>query len=230
MNRLLVVLVTVAVVAVATMAGAQGKPAMTEREKLAYSLGADIGKNFKQQGIEIDPQAFARGFAAALGGAPLALSEQEMRDAIQAFQKDMMAKQQERRRSEGEANKKAAAAFLTENKAKPGVVALPSGLQYKVITEGTGATPKDSDTVSVHYRGTLIDGTEFDSSYSRGEPATFPVNGVIKGWTEALQLMKVGSKWQLVIPPELAYGERGAGRVIGPNAALIFEVELLGIK
>ena len=132
--------------------------------------------------------------------------------------------------NKAEANRQKGEAFLVENQKKEGVITLPSGLQYKVIEEGTGESPKPNDTVVTHYRGTLIDGKEFDSSYRRGEPASFPVNRVIAGWTEALQLMKVGAKWQLFIPPELAYGERGAGRAIGPNAALIFEIELVEIQ
>mgnify|MGYP000474708075 CR=1 FL=1 len=230
MRRWLAVLALAALLAAPALGTAEEKAAMSAREKVGYSLGADIGRMLKQQGVEVDPQAFAKGFADAMAGGPLALKDEEIREVLQAFQQETMAKQQEHRRAEAAANKKAADAFLAENKGKAGVVTLPSGLQYKVLTEGTGATPKETDTVTVHYRGTLLDGTEFDSSYSRGEPATFPVNGVIKGWTEALQRMRVGAKWQLFIPPELAYGERGAGRVIGPNQALVFEVELLGIK
>ena len=147
-----------------------------------------------------------------------------------AFQKDMMAKQEAKAKAAAEKNSKDGEAFLAENKKKDGVKSTASGLQYKVIKAGDGVMPKGTDTVSVNYKGTLIDGTEFDSSYKRGEAATFPVSGVIKGWTEALQLMKVGSKWQLFIPSNIAYGERGAGGEIGPNATLIFEVELLSIK
>lgn len=230
MNERLAAVALVVLLVVPAVGLAEDQAAMSARAKTGYSLGADIGKMLKQQGLEVDVQAFTKGFADAMAGVPLALSEEEMRQVLQAFQQDAMAKQQEHRRAEAAANKKAADAFLAENKGKAGVVTLPSGLQYKVLKEGTGATPKETDTVTVHYRGTLIDGTEFDSSYSRGEPATFPVKGVIKGWTEALQHMKVGSKWQLFVPPELAYGERGAGRAIGPNQTLIFEVELLGIE
>jgi FKBP-type peptidyl-prolyl cis-trans isomerase FklB len=147
-----------------------------------------------------------------------------------AFQKEMMAKQQELAKKLGEKNKKEGEAFLSENRKKEGIKALPSGLQYKVVKAGTGKKPKSTDTVTTHYRGTLIDGTEFDSSYRRGQPASFPVSGVIAGWTEALQLMEEGAKWQLFIPPNLAYGERGAGSQIGPNATLIFEIELISIQ
>ena len=158
------------------------------------------------------------------------LSDKEAQEVMMTFQKEQMAKLNENARKLGEKNKKEGETFLAENKKKPGVVTLPSGLQYKILKEGTGRNPKATDTVVTHYRGTLLDGKEFDSSYKRGEPATFPLNGVIRGWTEALQLMKPGAKWQLFIPPQLAYGERGAGQDIGPNATLIFEVELIAIK
>jgi FKBP-type peptidyl-prolyl cis-trans isomerase FklB len=202
----------------------------TSREKVSYAIGAQIGTDMKRQAVDIDPDTLAKGVKDGFRGSKMLLTDQEMREAIGGVQQQMAAKQAERMRELGAKNKQAGAAFLAENSKKQGVKVLPNGLQYKVIKEGTGKTPKADDTVTVNYRGTLIDGTEFDSSYKRGEPATFPVKGVIKGWTEALQLMKVGSKWQLFIPPELAYGEQGAGRVIGPNATLIFEVELLGIK
>jgi FKBP-type peptidyl-prolyl cis-trans isomerase len=157
------------------------------------------------------------------------IGDQEAKEIIAAYQKERAGKMAEEKKKLGEKNKVEGTAFLTENKKKEGVKTLPSGLQYKVIKEGTGKTPKATDTVVTQYKGTLIDGKEFDSSYKRGEPATFPVNGVIRGWTEALQLMKEGSTWQLVVPPELAYGEQGAGP-IGPNATLIFEVELVSVK
>ena len=158
------------------------------------------------------------------------MTEAEAQAVLTQLQADMRKKQEEKTQQAGEANQKEGEAFLAANKAKPGVVTLPSGLQYKILKEGTGPKPTATDSVVCNYQGTLINGTEFDSSYKRGEPATFPVNGVIKGWTEALQLMPVGSKWQLFIPPDLAYGARGAGADIGPNATLIFEVELLSIK
>jgi len=158
------------------------------------------------------------------------MTEEEIRESLSALQKELMEKQAEKTKLMGEKNKKEGEAFLAENKKKEGVVTLPSGLQYKVIKEGTGKQPSADATVETNYRGTLIDGTEFDSSYKRGQAATFPVNGVIAGWTEALQLMKEGAKWQLFVPANLAYGERGAGNVIGPNATLIFEVELISVK
>jgi len=202
----------------------------SDKDKLSYTFGANFGKSLKQQEIEINTDMFIKGMKDGLTGEKILLTDQEMKDTMTAFQKDMAAKQAEKRKALGEKNKKEAEAFLAANKTKEGVKTLPSGLQYKVIAEGTGKTPKATDSVVTNYRGTLIDGKEFDSSYQRKTPATFRVNGVIKGWTEALQLMKEGSKWQLFVPPELAYGERGAGPNIGPNATLIFEIELVSVK
>jgi FKBP-type peptidyl-prolyl cis-trans isomerase FklB len=170
-----------------------------------------------------------QGIRDSLTGKKTLLTESEARETIMALQKDLQAKMQEKLKAQAEKNKKEGEAFLAENRGKKGVKTLPSGLQYKVITDGKGRSPLATDTVTVNYRGTLIDGTEFDNSYKRGQPATFPVNGVIKGWTEALQLMKEGSKWQLFIPSNLAYGERSAGGRIGPNATLIFEVDLIKV-
>ena len=210
---------------------AEEKPVLKDqKDKVSYSIGMDIGNNLKKQAIDVNPDALVYGIKDALSGGKALITEQEVKDTLMAFQKEMASKQSERLKELGEKNKKEGEAFLAENKKKEGVITLPSGLQYKVIKEGTGETPKLTDTVTTNYRGTLIDGTEFDSSYRREQPATFPVKGVIAGWTEALQLMKVGSKWQLFTPSNLAYGERGAGRDIGPNAALIFDVELLSIK
>jgi FKBP-type peptidyl-prolyl cis-trans isomerase FklB len=202
----------------------------SQKDKISYVIGMDIGSNFKKQSIAIDPDILMRGIKDSLSGAKSLLTEQEVRDVTTAFQKEMMAKQEELNKKLGEKNKKEGEVFLAENKKKEGVKTLPSGLQYKVIKAGTGKKPKLTDTVTTHYRGTLIDGTEFDSSFRRGQPASFPVNGVIPGWTEALQLMEEGAKWQLVVPSNLAYGDRGAGGQIGPNATLIFEVELISIQ
>lgn len=202
----------------------------SQKDKISYSIGLDIGKDMKRQSIDIDPDILAKGIKDALSGNKPLLSEKEMQDTMIAFQKELAAKQGEKTKRLTEKNKKEGEAFLAANKKKEGVKTTSSGLQYKIIKEGAGKTPKATDTVTVHYRGTLLDGTEFDSSYKRGQPASFPVNGVITGWTEALQMMKTGSKWQLFIPPNLAYGERGAGPLIGPNAVLVFEVELLSIK
>lgn len=210
--------------------GADGNVLKSEKDKLSYTFGANFGKSLRQQEIEINTDIFIRAVKEGLSGEKLLLTDAEMRETMTAFQKEMAAKQAEKRKALGEKNKKEGEAFLAANKTKEGVKTLASGLQYKVITEGTGKTAKATDTVVTNYRGTLIDGTEFDSSYQRKNPATFKVNGVIKGWTEALQLMKEGAKWQLFVPSELAYGERGAGPKIGPNAVLVFEIELISVK
>jgi FKBP-type peptidyl-prolyl cis-trans isomerase FklB len=202
----------------------------TQKDKFSYALGMNLGKNLHQQSVEVDPNILARGLKDALTGSKTLLSDDEARATLTAAQAEVRAKQQERMQAAGATNKKEGETFLAANKTKDGVVTLPSGLQYKTLTAGTGPKPTASDTVVCNYRGTLINGTEFDSSYKRGQPATFPVGGVIKGWTEALQLMPVGSKWQLFIPADLAYGDRGAGADIGPGATLIFEVELLSIQ
>ena len=194
-----------------------------QKDKVSYSIGMDMGKNLVRQSIDIDPDILAKGIKDVLSGGKVLLTDQEASETMAAFQKEMIAKLGEKNKAEGEA-------FLAENKKKEGVKTLPSGLQYKVIKAGTGKKPTLTDTVTAHYRGTLIDGTEFDSSYLRGQPATFPLRGVIPGWTEALQLMAMGAKWQLFIPSNLAYGERVAGRTIGPNATLIFEIELISIE
>jgi FKBP-type peptidyl-prolyl cis-trans isomerase FklB len=197
---------------------------------MSYIIGMDLGKNFQKQEIEIDADIMTQGIKDGISGRKPLLSEQEVRETLAGFQTEMTAKQMGLAKKKGEKNKKEGEAFLAENQKKEGVKTLPSGLQYKVIKAGTGNSPKLTDEVTAHYRGTLIDGTEFDNSYRRGKPETLPVNGVIPGWTEALQLMQVGAKWQLFIPSNLAYGERGAGREIGPNAALIFEIELISIQ
>lgn len=200
------------------------------KDKVSYSIGLDIGRNFKSQAIDIDPDMLIRGVKDALSGSKPLMTDEEILDTMTNFKKEMMAKQSARIKELADKNKMEGEAFLAENKKREDVVTLPSGLQYKIIKEGSGERPKASDTVTVNYRGKLIDGTEFDSSYKRGQPATFKVGGVIPGWTEALQLMKAGSQWQLFIPPSLAYGERGTGRDITPNATLIFDVELISIQ
>ncbi len=202
----------------------------SEKDRVSYSIGMDLGSNLKKQEIEIDPDVLAKGLKDSYRGAKTALSQEEAHRTILEFRQAMMAKQAEKMKIIAEKNKREGEKFLAENAKKAGVKTLPSGLQYKVLTPGTGKTPKATDTVTVNYKGTLIDGTEFDSSYKRGQPATFPVSGVIAGWTEGLQLMKEGAKYELFIPPNLAYGERGAGRDIGPDATLIFEVTLLSVK
>lgn len=214
----------------AGFASAESQELKTDKEKLSYSMGVATGMQIKRQAVDVDADMFAKGLKDAVAGGKLQMTEQQVQDTLKAFQQEMAAKQAEKTKQLAEKNKKEGEAFLAENKNKEGVKTLPSGLQYKVISTGTGKKPKDSDTISAHYRGTLIDGTEFDSSAKRGQPATFAVKGVIKGWTEALQLMTEGSKWQLFVPADLAYGERGAGAQIGPNSTLIFEVELLSIN
>ncbi len=204
----------------------------TQKDKVSYGIGLDIGKSFKQQSLDvkdIDLDKLRLGIQDAMSGTKPMMTDSQLSETMMSFQKEMMARQDSVNRKKGEDNIKAGADFLAANAKKPGVVTLPDGLQYQVITMGTGKKPDSNSTVTVNYVGTLLDGTEFDSSIKRGQPVTFPVTGVIKGWTEALQLMPVGSKWKVFIPSSLGYGERGAGQKIGPNATLIFEVELISI-
>ena len=206
-------------------------PLKSLKDKVSYAIGLNIGKSMKQDDVDLDPDMLLRGIKDALSGAKALLTDEQIGEVMGAFQKEMQSKRTEARKAAGEKAKAEGDAFLAENKKKEGVVTLPSGLQYKVIKSGLGKVkPKATDTVVTHYVGKLINGTEFDSSIKRGEPAEFQVGGVIPGWTEALQLMKAGDKWQIFVPAHLAYGEKGAGRSIGPNATLIFEVELLEIK
>ena len=201
-----------------------------KKDRVSYGIGVDIGNNLKRNLIDVNPDMVSQGLKDALGGGKVLMTDNEVRETLTAFQKEMMAKQQEHMKQLAEKTKKEGEEFLAGNKGKEGVVVLPDGLQYKVLKAGDGPKPKATDTVEVNYRGTLVNGTEFDSSYKRGQAATFPVNAVIKGWTEALQLMPVGSKWQIFLPPELAYGDRAVGRDIPANSTLIFEVDLLGIQ
>src|SRR5437867_971136 len=196
-----------------------------QKDKVSYSIGLNIGFNLNRQNVQINPDLVAAGIKDAIAGKPQ-LTTDQIKEIMATFEKDMEQKQ----KAAGEKNASEGAKFLDENKKKDGVKTTASGLQYKVMKEGNGPQPKATDIVTVNYRGTLINGTEFDSSYKRGEPATFPLNGVIKGWTEGVQLMKVGSKYQLFIPPQLAYGDRAVGPDITSNSTLIFEVELLGVK
>lgn len=223
------VLALALLVATATLGSAADKPETLE-ERVSYGIGMNIGRDFKNQEINVVPDLLARGVKDVLAGGETLMTEEEVQQTIAELQQILQAKQAEKAKVLGAVNKKAGEEFLAANAKKDGVKTTASGLQYKVIEEGAGNTPAATDKVKVHYRGTLVDGEEFDSSYKRGEPAVFPVNGVIKGWTEALQLMKEGSKFQLFIPAELAYGERGAGPVIGPNSTLIFEVELVAVN
>ena len=201
-----------------------------QKDKESYSLGYQFGHNLKAQGVDINLDVYNSGVKDALGGKEPQMSQEDIRSTIMGLQQRLQAARQKELKEMAAKNIEEGKKFLEENQKKEGIKTLPSGLQYKVLTEGSGKMPKADDTVTVNYKGTLIDGTESDSSYKRGQPATFKVNGVIKGWTEALQLMKEGSKWQLFIPPDLAYGERGAGRTIPPSSTLIFEVELISIK
>ena len=231
-RQFLAILTTLTIVLLAIGCTAADKTPKLETlmDKVSYSIGLNIGKDFKTQNIEVNPELLARGIKDAISDTKPLLTDEEIQEAIGAFQQERMAEAEEMAKAAGEKNRQEGESFLLENAKKEGVVTLPSGLQYKVIEEGTGKSPEPGDQVTVHYRGTLIDGTEFDSSYERGEPVTFPVGGVIPGWTEALQLMKEGAKWNLFIPPSLAYGEQGAGQVIGPNATLLFEVELISVQ
>ncbi len=206
----------------------------TQKEKFSYALGMNQGKrladSLNKQSVPFDPAILIRGMKDGMAGGKTLLTDEEAQAVLTEMQKQVRAQQQAKSEQASAANKKEGEAFLAENKGKDGVVTLASGLQYKILTEGTGPKPTPTDSVVCNYRGTLINGKEFDSSYKRGQPATFPVNGVIKGWTEALQLMPVGSKWQLFVPSDLAYGDRGAGADIGPGATLVFEVELISIQ
>jgi len=239
MNNRSVILV--GVLLAAGVAAAQEAPALqTQKEKISYALGLDLGNQLRKQAIDVDPALLGKGLKDALAGGETLLTEKQVKDAIFGLQAELKKKESNRRKGiddsdDAEAgllaayNKKASDAFLAENKTKDGVVTLPSGLQYKILKAGEGKKPTEADTVVCHYRGTLTDGTEVDSSYKRNQPATFPVKGVIAGWREALQLMSVGSKWELFVPPQLAYGEQG-NTGIRPNTTVLFEVELLAIK
>jgi len=202
----------------------------TPKDKASYAVGLNIGENLRKGSIDVDPKIVLRGINDALTGGKKLMTDDEVKAALAALQNDVRQKQGEMMQQVAANNKKAGDAFLAANKTKEGVVTLPSGLQYKILKQGTGPKPTASDTVLCHYRGTLINNTEFDSSYKRGQPQAINLGQVIKGWTEALQLMPVGSKWQLFIPPQLAYGENTSGPLIGPDSTLIFEVELISIQ
>lgn len=222
---------TMAAICLAVSAHAQGGAGFKDgKEKVSYAVGMGVGKNLSRQGIEVDPQLLLKGLTDVLGKKKTRLSDEEFKTTMRQLNKRLRASREKERSQQGVKNKKEGAAFLAQNKKIQGVVTLASGLQYQVLRKGKGANPVPASRVVTNYRGTLIDGTEFDSSYKRGKPATFPVKGVIAGWIEALQLMSVGAKWKLFVPEHLAYGARGSGRLIGPNATLIFEIELLEIK
>lgn len=209
--------------------GAIGTTLKTQKEKASYALGMSIGQSLHKQGLPVDGALVSRGLRDALAGNKTLLTDDEMKAQLQQLRGDFQKEQEAKAHAAGEANRKEGEAFLAANKTKEGVKTLPDGLQYKILKEGAGPKPTATDTVTVTYRGTLINGKEFDSSFKRGQPATFPVSGVIKGWTEALQLMPVGSKWQLFIPADLAYGDHSPSPDIGPGDTLIFEVELISI-
>ena len=198
----------------------------TDKDKISYTLGVQIGQDFKRRNFDIDVKVFAQAVTDMMAGKEPQLSRAEMMEALQRLQQKEMEKQQ----AAAKENLEKGNAFLAKNKKEKGIVALDSGVQYRILKEGKGKRPSLNNSVVAHYRGTLINGEEFDSSIARGQPATFPVSGVIKGWQEILQLMPIGSKWQVFIPSDQAYGERGAGANIGPNEALIFEIELIDIK
>lgn len=210
-----------------TAAGAEEPPELdTDQKRFSYAVGYQIGQSLKRDGLDVETAPFLQALEDVLSGADPKMTVTEMRQALQAFQQQKA----HERQAKAEENKAAGEAFLAENRKKEGVQELPSGLQYEIIKEGTGKQPAADDTVVVHYRGQLLDGTEFDSSFSRGKPTTLPVSGVIKGWQEALQKMREGAEWKLFVPPELAYGEKGAGKIIGPNETLVFDVELIEVK
>lgn len=209
-------------------AGSAAKPESLH-DRASYIIGLNLGRSLKAQDVPANNDLIIRGLRDGLSGAASALTDEEIQAAMKDFQTEILAKQNEKRKAEGEANLKKSEEYLAANKAKAGVKTTASGLQYEVLKEGTGATPAKTDRVTVHYKGTLPDGKVFDSSYDRNEPATFGVGEVIPGWVEALQLMKPGGKYRVVIPPALAYGENGAGDVIGPNSTLVFEIELLSV-
>ena len=211
-------------------AGERNVKLETQKDKISYAIGLSVGKNLTRDSITISPDAFLRGVMdAGADSAARLMTDEQVQSTMMAFQDSMRTRQEAQARAAGEEQATKGAAFLAENGKKPGVVTLPSGLQYKVITEGRGKTPTASSTVTTNYRGRLVDGKEFDSSYKRGQPAQFALTGVIRGWTEALQLMKEGSKWELYVPPDLAWGASGSGSVIPPNATVIFEVELISV-
>jgi len=201
----------------------------SNQDKVSYSMGVDMGRNLQKQGIDVNPDILVQGLKDGISGGTLKMTDEQMQTTMQAFIQSMHAKMEAKEKAAGSDNKAKGEAFLEANKKKDGWQTTPNGLQYKVVTTGTGPKPTATDTVVTQYRGTTIDGTEFDSSYKRNEPAEFPVSAVIPGWTEALQMMPVGSKWQLAIPSNLAYGENAPPQ-IGPNSVLLFDIELVAIK
>ena len=221
---------TTAPTTMTTTPASSAASALSELDKVSYSIGVQMGADFKQQDIQINPSLFMQGINDAQQAGPQLLTEEEVRNTLVNFQKNMIQKQQENQLKLSSKNLEDGNKFLEDNKKKPGITTLPSGLQYRVVQAGSGPKPTATDTVTTHYSGKFIDGKEFDSSYSRGEPAEFQVNAVIPGWTEALQLMQPGAKWEIFVPAKLGYGENGVGRIIGPNATLVFDIELVSIN
>ena len=213
-----------------TQIQAKTSPLMTQQDKLSYSMGVETGKAFKKHDVKVSLTSFSQGLRDGMTGGKTRLTEAQIKQILLTFQKNSIAKLQSRMKEGSMENKQTGATFLAANKQKEGVMTTLSGLQYKIITKGTGAHPTQNDTVSVDYEGKLLDGKVFDSSYKRGKPATFPVGGVIQGWQEALKLMRTGATWELFIPSDLAYGARGASGTIGPNETLIFKVHLISIN
>jgi len=228
MNRLIICFTAVLVASIGL--AQDNKELKDQKDKASYAIGLELGNSLKKGKVEANPDTLMKGLKDGLSGAKPLMTEEQVKETMTALQKEMMDKQAAAAKEAGEKNELAGKKFLEENKKKEGVKTTASGLQYKVIKEGTGESPKETDMVITNYKGTTLDGTEFDSSYKRNEPATFPVNRVIKGWTEALLMMKPGAKYQLFIPSNLAYGERAVGKDIGPNSTLLFDVELIGIK
>ena len=229
MNKCLIAFATSSLLTVLLQAA--DKPELKdEKSKVSYGIGMNLGSQWKRQEVDVDVELILKGMKDAMSGGPTLMTEQEVREILTAYQREHQKRQMEKRKELGEKNKEEGAKFLAENKTKPGVITLPSGLQYKILAEGKGESPKSNDVVTVNYRGTLIDGTEFDSSAKTGQPLVRAANMLIKGWTEALQLMKPGAKWQLFIPSDLAYGDRGYGAQIAPNTTLIFDIELISFK
>ena len=217
--------------AMSTAIAATDTPSLqTDLDKLSYSIGSDLGKNFKRQGIEVNPTVMAKGIQDGMAGGTLLLTDEQMKDVLNKFQKDLMAKRTAEFNKKSEENKVKGETFLSQNKSKAGVVTLPDGLQYKIVKAGTGAKPGKEDTVTVEYTGRLISGEVFDSTDKAGKPATFKLSQVIPGWTEALQLMPAGSTWEIYVPANLAYGQRSVGGPIGPNETLIFNIHLISVK
>lgn len=233
MKRILVALTSVSLCYLghyAYAAETQAVQLKDKKDKISYSIGVDVGKSIEKQKIEINPESFFAGFKDGQANKTTLMTEGEIRQILVNLQTEILERQKNEMKTQADKNQAEGEKFLAENKKKKDVVTLPSGLQYRIIKEGKGESPKATDMVTTHYRGKLVNGTLFDSSYSRGEPVKFTVNGVIPGWTEALQLMKPGATWELFIPAKLAYGEHGVGQVIGPNSTLIFEIELLSVE